>query len=509
MKNTETETEILIKMSGIKKTYGQTEVLHGVSLDVKKGEVHALMGENGAGKSTMVKILMGEVRMDAGEIFIDGNLVRILNPSDAHSKGLRMIHQEILLMPDMSVAENIFVGMELRKGLFVCKSAQEKAAQKILDDLGICIKASEKVRTLKTAQRQMVEIAKAVSFGAKLIIMDEPTSSISRKETEILFSIIRRLKKQNISFIYISHRMEEIFEIADSVTVMRDGTVTGSGLVKFYNTDKLISQMVGRTLDDYFPRKNTPVFKEIVLKVEKFSRKNEYQNITFDLHKGEILGLGGLIGAGRTELVSSIFGIIKPDEGKLLLKGKQIVISDTANAIRQGMALIPEDRKQMGLNLTGSILDNIMMVVEKCDKQGIFISHTKRRKKAAEVMKKLSVKAESLEQVAGNLSGGNQQKVVVAKWLLEDSDILILDEPTRGIDVGAKAEIYKLIVQMAEAGKSIILISSEMSELIGLCDRIIVMYEGKITGSLNRSEVSQEKIMALASNIKEKGRNNE
>lgn len=496
--------DVLVKMVGIKKTYGQTEVLHGVDFEVKKGEVHALMGENGAGKSTLVKILMGEIRMDAGEILIDGRHVKILSASEAHTLGLRMIHQEILLMPDMSVAENIFAGVELRKGFFVRKTVQEKEAQNILDNIGIPIKSYEMVRNLKTAQRQMIEIAAAVSFGARLIIMDEPTSSISQKETEILFSIIRRLKKKGISFIYISHRMDEIFEIADSVTVMRDGDRAGYGEIRNYNEDKLISQMVGRTLADYFPKRKGNASDEIVLKVEKLSRKNEYTEISFELHKGEILGFGGLIGAGRTEMVSSIFGLTKPERGDIFLNGKKVYVPNTASAINQGIALIPEDRKQMGLNLGGSILDNIMMVVEKGNRGDFFISHSKRRKSADQMVKQLAIRATSLEQAVGNLSGGNQQKVVVAKWLLEKSNILILDEPTRGIDVGAKAEIYKLIVQMAEKGKSVIMISSEMSELIGLCDRVIVMYEGKITGSLNRKEVTQEKVMALASNIKDR-----
>lgn len=497
--------DVLLKMSGIKKTYGHTEVLHGVNLEIKKGEVHALIGENGAGKSTMMKILMGEVKMDEGEIQIDGKTVRISCPADAHAKGLNMIHQELLLMPDMSVAENIFAGKELRKKIFVRKSEQEKRSQQILDDIGMNIRASDRVRNLKTAQRQMVEIAAAISFGARLIVMDEPTSSISQKETEILFGIIRRLKADGISFIYISHRMEEIFQIADSVSVMRDGSLAGCDVISNYNPDKLISQMVGRALKDYFPTHSRSDSAAVVLKVSGLSRKNEYSDISFELHRGEILGFGGLIGAGRTELVSSLFGLTKPDSGEIYLHGKRINPANTASSIRQGIALIPEDRKHAGLNLRGTIQDNITMAVEHKLKKGIFISYSERRRNAKRMVDQLSIKISSLDQLAGNLSGGNQQKVVIAKWLLEDSEVLILDEPTRGIDVGAKAEIYKLIANMSANGKSIIMISSEMSELIGMCDRIIVMYEGKLTGVLNRDEVTQEKIMELASNIRAGG----
>lgn len=501
MDSNSNEINVLIKMSGIRKKYGQIEVLHGVDLEVKKAEVHALIGENGAGKSTMMKILMGEVKMDQGTISVDGDIVKISSPNDAHTLGLRMIHQEILLVPDMAVAENIFSGVELKKWVFVKKKEQEKKAQEILDNVGIDIKATDLVRDLKTAQRQMVEIAAAVSFGARLIIMDEPTSAISQKETEILFSIIKRLKAEGISFIYISHRMDEIFQIADSVTVMRDGCFVSRDPISNYDSNKLISQMVGRDLQDYFPDHFSDVSDEVILKVDRLSRKNEYRDISFELHKGEILGFGGLIGAGRTEMVSSLFGLTKPDSGDIYLKGQKVNIRNTASAIELGIALIPEDRKHAGLNLNGNIEDNIMMAVEKKYKKGLFISYSNRRKASEEMVSQLSIKISSLKQLAGKLSGGNQQKVVLAKWLLEDSEILILDEPTRGIDVGAKAEIYKLIVNMAKAGKSIIMISSEMPELLGICDRIAVMYEGRITGVVERKEATQEKIMAYAANI--------
>ena len=501
MDSNSNEINVLIKMSGIRKKYGQIEVLHGVDLEVKKAEVHALIGENGAGKSTMMKILMGEVKMDQGTISVDGDIVKISSPNDAHTLGLRMIHQEILLVPDMTVAENIFSGVELKKWVFVKKKEQEKKAQEILDNVGIDIKATDLVRDLKTAQRQMVEIAAAVSFGARLIIMDEPTSAISQKETEILFSIIKRLKAEGISFIYISHRMDEIFQIADSVTVMRDGCFVSRDPISNYDSNKLISQMVGRDLQDYFPDHFSDVSDEVILKVDRLSRKNEYRDISFELHKGEILGFGGLIGAGRTEMVSSLFGLTKPDSGDIYLKGQKVNIRNTASAIELGIALIPEDRKHAGLNLNGNIEDNIMMAVEKKYKKGLFISYSNRRKASEEMVSQLSIKISSLKQLAGKLSGGNQQKVVLAKWLLEDSEILILDEPTRGIDVGAKAEIYKLIVNMAKAGKSIIMISSEMPEFLGICDRIAVMYEGRITGVVERKEATQEKIMAYAANI--------
>lgn len=489
----------IVHMANIKKSYSNIEVLHGVSLTVREGEVHALLGENGAGKSTLVKILMGEEKLDEGKILWDGHAIKINNPGEAQKIGLSMIHQELNLIPDMTIAENMFAGREIKKGCIVRKQQQNKATDEALKKVGLELEPKMKVRQLKTAQMQMVEIAKAVSFGARLIIMDEPTSSISQGESEKLFAVIRKLKTKGISFIYISHRLEEIFCIADRITVLRDGTMVGEGDTKSFNKNSLIRLMVGRELKDYYPVREDSSVKEVVLSAKGLSRKNEFQDIYFELRRGEILGFGGLVGAGRTEMVMALFGLTKLDSGEVELFGKPVRLKSSRNAIAHKLALIPEDRKSIGLNLQGNIIDNIMAVTEKKYSRYGCISYKNRKNAASGMVNKLSIKTGSFEQLAGKLSGGNQQKVVLAKWLLNEPDILILDEPTRGIDVGSKAEIYKLINDMSEQGKSIIFISSEMPELIGMCDRIIVLCEGKMAGVLEGEEITQERIMALAS----------
>lgn len=493
------ESKDVVYMANIKKSYSNIKVLHGVSISVGKGEVHALLGENGAGKSTLVKILMGEEKMDDGEIFWNGKEVKISNPAEARKMGLSMIHQELNLIPDMTIAENMYAGRELKKGCIVKKQQQNKMAGEALKKIGLQLDPKMKVRDLKAAHQQMIEIAKAVSFGAHLIIMDEPTSSISQSESEILFNVIRNLKARGISFIYISHRLEEIFCIADKITVLRDGAMVGEGSADSFDNNSLIRLMVGRELKDYYPGREKAAFGKVALKVNGLSRKNEFQDISFELWQGEILGFGGLVGAGRTEMAMALFGLTKLDSGEVELAGNPVQLKTVRSAIAHKMALIPEDRKNIGLNLQGDITDNIMTVVEKKSSRFNCIYQKKRRKMAAEMVDKLSIKIGSLSQPVSKLSGGNQQKVVLAKWLMNDPKILILDEPTRGIDVGSKAEIYKLINDMAKQGKSIILISSEMPELIGMCDRIIVLCEGKVAGMLEKEEVTQEKIMALAS----------
>ncbi len=493
------ENKDIVSMTNIKKSYSNIEVLHGVSITVGEGEVHALLGENGAGKSTLVKILMGEERLDEGEVYWDGEAVKINNPGEARKIGLSMIHQELNLIPDMTIAENMFAGRELKKGCVVRTKQQNKTAGEALEKIGLELDPKMKVRELKAAHQQMIEIAKAVSFGARLIVMDEPSSSISQSESEKLFEVISDLKGKGISFIYISHRLEEIFRIADKITVLRDGTKVGGGDIDSFDNDSLIRMMVGRELKDYYPVREKLADKNVILSAKGLGRKHEFQNISFELRQGEILGFGGLVGAGRTEMVMALFGLTKLDEGEVELFGKPVRFKTARSAIAHKLALIPEDRKNVGLNLQGDITDNIMAVIDKKYSTYNCINHRKRRKTASEMVDKLSIKISSLHQMAGKLSGGNQQKVVLAKWLLNEPEVLILDEPTRGIDVGSKAEIYKLINDMAKQGKSIILISSEMPELIGMCDRIIVLCEGKMTGVLEKEEVTQEKIMALAS----------
>ncbi len=489
----------IVRMENIKKSYSNIEVLHGVSLTVKEGEVHALLGENGAGKSTLVKVLMGEEKLDEGEVFWEGRAIKISNPGEAQRTGLSMIHQELNLIPDMTIAENMFAGREMKKGCIVRKQQQNRAAGEALKRIGLELEPKHKVRWLKTAQMQMVEIAKAVSFGARLIIMDEPTSSISQGESEKLFAVIKRLKAKGISFIYISHRLEEIFYIADRITILRDGTMVGEGDTEFFDKDSLIKLMVGRELKDYYPVRENRSEKRVVLSAKGLSRKREFQDIHFELRQGEILGFGGLVGAGRTEMVMALFGLTRLDGGEVELFGNSVHLKTSRSAIAHKLALIPEDRKNVGLNLQGNVTDNIMAVTEKKYSRFGCINYKKRKIMASEMIDKLSIKTGSLNQLTGKLSGGNQQKVVLAKWLLNEPDILILDEPTRGIDVGSKAEIYKLINDMAQQGKSIIFISSEMPELIGMCDRVIVLCEGRMAGTLEKEEITQEKIMALAS----------
>lgn len=496
--------EYLVSMKSVKKVYGQTEVLHGVDFDVIKGEVHALVGENGAGKSTLMKILMGETGMTAGNIVIDGKEIRNMNPAEAHRLGLVMIHQEISLIPDMTVADNIFIGRELRRCGLLQKKRQRIMAQAALRELELDIPEYTVVRSLKTAQQQMVEIAAAVSCGARLIIMDEPTSSISQRETDKLFEIIGKLKAKGISFVYISHRLEEIFQIADRVTVFRDGGHISAGAVKDYSRDKLIGQMVGRKLTEYYPEASETGEKhqDVIFAVSGISRKNEFEDISFEVHRGEILGIAGLVGAGRTEMAMAIFGNTRLDRGEIYVHGRQVRIHSPGEAVKNKIALIPEDRKIVGLNLIGSISDNILEVVEKRISSHFLIRRRKRNELSGEMINRLSIKAESKEQPASSLSGGNQQKVVLAKWLLSEPDVIILDEPTRGIDVGSKAEIYRLIRNMANTGKAVIFISSDMPELIGMCDRAVVLCEGRLTGEVSRAEMTQERIMYYASGFR-------
>lgn len=500
-------SENTIEMKGIKKSFSGVEVLHGVDILVKQGEVHALMGENGAGKSTLVKILMGEEKLDEGSIWCQGQEVRIQKPADAHRAGLSMIHQELSLISELSITENIFAGRELRKYGIVQRKKQNETAKKILESVKLDLDPRIPVRELQTAQMQMVEIAEAVSFGAKLIVMDEPTSSITQKEMEVLFGIIKKLKQQGISFIYISHRLEEVFNIADQITVLRDGALVGSGAIEDFTEDSLISMMVGRTLNDYYPKRQGYLAESPVLEVRNLSRRGEFQNVSFDLYPGEILGLGGLVGAGRTELANVLFGLNKSESGEVRLNGEHVKIQNPRVAIKNGLALVPEDRKITGLNLIGSITENIMEVVERKHSNHCITRKKVRRLITMDTVKKLSIKINSVNQSVGKLSGGNQQKVVLGKWLLNEPEILILDEPTRGIDVGSKSEIYKLISQMASEGKAILFISSEMPELIGMCDRIAILSEGKLTGILEKEEVSQESIMKLATKSIETIRN--
>ena len=498
------DNEYILQMKHCRKEFPGVVALDDVSLYIKRGEVHALMGENGAGKSTIMKILAGIYTLDKGEILYDGKPFKAKNPKDSLEKGISMIHQELNMIPDMTVEENLFVGREKTGAMGVVKKKELiKEAQRHFDELGIDINVKAKIRDLSVAQMQMVEIVKATSYNAEIIIMDEPTSAITDREVDKLFEIIERLKSQNKAIIYISHKMDEIFKISDRITVLRDGKYIDSKPASELDNEELVRLMVGRELKDMYDKEEPKTEEydenEVLLEVDGLCRGKEFNDISFKVKRGEILGISGLMGAGRTEVVESIFGLRKLDKGTIKIKGKEVVHKKTKQAIKNGVAFISEDRKLYGLNLVGSVKTNITIAyINKIAKGNIVIDFAKERKVADEYIKKLRIKTPSKETAVNSLSGGNQQKVIIAKWLFGEPDILIMDEPTRGIDIGAKAEIYKLMDQLAKSGKAIIMISSEMAELLGMSDRIIVMHNGRITGEFNRGECGQEELLACA-----------
>lgn len=495
--------EYILEMNNISKTFPGVKALDRVQLQVKPGEVHALMGENGAGKSTLMKILMGIYTMDdGGEIIFDGKPYHISNPKEAMDTGVAMIHQELNPILDMTVYENIFVGREIGKNGLVDKKAEIEAAKNLIEECGLHVSPTETLRNLTVAQCQLIEIIKAISVNAKVIIMDEPTAAITDREVELLFGHIRRLKAQGVAIIYISHRMDEIFSICDRISVYRDGQYIGSGDTKDLNEATLIKMMVGREITDVFPKLEAEI-GDVIFEAKHIVREdNKVKDVSISVRKGEILGIGGLVGAGRSELVEGIFGMHNLSGGEIYVKGEKISVHSPRDIIKKGVALITEDRKMTGLNLSGTVNDNIAMVaIDKLLINGLY-SKTKACKAAQKYIEKLKIKTPSGDQIVGNLSGGNQQKVVLGKWLLNDPDVIILDEPTRGIDVGAKRDIYLLIGSLVQQGKAVIMISSEIPELMGVCDRIAVMSEGCLSGEVPRNQFSQERIMTLASAIK-------
>ena len=494
--------EYVLEMKDISKTFPGVKALDRVQLQVKPGEVHALMGENGAGKSTLMKILMGiYTKDDGGEILFDGKPYHVSNTKEAMDTGVAMIHQELNPILDMTVYENIFVGRELRKNGLVDKKAMIEESEKLIAECGLHVSPTDTLRNLTVAQCQLIEIIKAISVNAKVIVMDEPTAAITEREVELLFGHIRRLKAQGVAIIYISHRMDEIFTICDRVSVYRDGQYIGSGETRDLDEAQLIKMMVGREITDVFPKLEAEI-GEVVFEAKHIVRAdNKVKDVSISVRRGEILGIGGLVGAGRSELVEGIFGMHKLSGGEIYVKGEKVTVHSPKDIIQKGVALVTEDRKVTGLNLSGTVNDNIAMVaIRKLLSNGLY-SKTKARKAAQEYIGKLKIKTPSGDQIVGNLSGGNQQKVVIAKWLLNDPDIIILDEPTRGIDVGAKRDIYLLIGSLVQQGKAVIMISSEIPELMGVCDRIAVMSEGNLSGEVQRGEFSQERIMTLASAI--------
>ncbi|MGG3557866.1 sugar ABC transporter ATP-binding protein [Peribacillus frigoritolerans] len=488
-----------IEMNNIKKSFGKVNVLKNVSLKVKPGEIHAFLGENGAGKSTLMKVLSGIHKKDDGEIKIDGNLVDIKNPNIAKELGIGIIYQELALAPDLTVAENIFLGsFQNKKGIVKWNEMNSKASE-LIKSIGFQVNPKTITGYLSVAHQQVVEICKALSQNVKVLILDEPTAVLAPQDVEKLFDILKTLKSQGVSIIYISHRLEEIFEIADAITVLKDGEVTGSVLPKEVSKDQLISMMIGRNLEALFPERNAQIGKEI-LKIVNLSTKEKLKNVSLTVHAGEVVGLAGLVGSGRTEIARALFGVDKLESGEFILDGKSIQTKSPSDAVAKGIGLVPESRKEDGLVLPMSIRKNITMTQTKSITKFVNVIQSKKEKGIAnDLIQKLRIKTNSCETPVENLSGGNQQKVVLAKWFHTNTKVLILDEPTRGVDVGAKVEIYQLINELAEKGLGIIVISSELLEVIGLCDRIYVMDDGRIKGSLTKEDsITEAKIMSLA-----------
>jgi len=490
--------ENILEMKKINKQFFGVKALDNVDFSVKKGEVHILIGENGAGKSTLMKILSGAYHMDSGTIKFDGEELHISNPHYAQHKGISIIYQEFNLIPEMSIAENIFLGREPKKktGLVDWKKMRNETKE-ILDKLEVDVDPKTIVKTLSVAQQQFVEIAKALSFGAKLIIMDEPSATLTPKELERLFLVIKELKEHNVSIIYISHHLDEVFQIGDNLTVLRDGKLVDSLPVSSTNKNEIIKMMVGRELKNTYPQRTSKPGKPL-LKIENLSKKSVLNNIDFTLHEGEILGVAGLVGSGRTEMVRAIYGADSKDSGEVSLKGENLRIHSPRDSIKNKIGLLPEDRKRQGIVLGMSVKSNVSLASLEKVIRGILINKKIEQKKVGEYFDSLKIKAPSQEVMVQSLSGGNQQKVVLAKWLFTDCDIFIFDEPTRGIDVGAKYEIYQLMNELTNQGKGIIMISSEMPEIIGMSDNVIVMHNGEITGRFQREELTQEKIMISA-----------
>ena len=482
MKEAIVSEQILLEMNHIRKEFPGVLALKDVSLQLRAGEVHALLGENGAGKSTLIKILGGIYIRDEGEIIIDGQVVQINSVHDAQTYGISVIHQELVLVPHMSVAENIYLGREpLKNGRFVDFRTMEQDAKLLLDSFELDIRPDDMIGDLTIAQQQMVEIIKALSFNAKILVMDEPTSSLSEKDVEFLFSNIRKLKKAGVGIIYISHRMSELNQIADKITVIRDGEYIGTKRVKETTHDELIAMMVGRQLTNYYTRTfGNP--SEKVLEVKNLSDEHLLRDVSFDLYKGEILGFAGLVGAGRSEVMKCLFGIDPYVSGEVSINGQTTVIKNPEEAMRHGIALVPESRKLEALFPDQSVMYNITIKSLEDFIRGIRVNAQKEGEITKEYVDKMAIKTPTYQQVVGNLSGGNQQKVVIGRWLATRPKILILDEPTRGVDVGAKAEIYSIMNDLVQQGVAIIMISSELPEVINMSDRVIVMSNGHITG---------------------------
>lgn len=487
-------SEYILQMKNITKNFPGVKALDSVNLNVRSGTVHALMGENGAGKSTLMKILDGLVKPDEGEIWIEGQKVEDLNPKKAAALGVAMIHQELSSAPNLTIAENIYLGREpMRSNMVIDQKKMNCDAETYMKRMKIRYPPTTKASDVSVSIMQLAEICKAISCDAKIIVMDEPTSAITDNEVETLFECIEELKREDVAIIYITHKLDELFRIADDVTVLRDGQWIGTESASSLDTDRVISMMIGRELSNIFPKKFVEIGEE-ELCVENLTREGVFQNVSFSVRRGEILGVAGLIGAGRTETMRCIFGLDKLTNGRIILEGQEIKIHNPSDALKYGIAMVPEDRKESGLVLGMSIKENITMAFLKDFVKGIAIDRKLQAKRTQEIIDLLHIKTNNRENTADSLSGGNQQKVVLGKWLISNVKVLILDEPTRGVDVGAKSEIHKLMCQLAGEGLAVIMISSELPEVLGMSDRILVMHEGKLKGQLMRGEADQRRL---------------
>lgn len=500
--------EYRLKISNMSKSFPGVKALDNIKLAVKPGSVHALIGENGAGKSTLMKCLFGLYHPDSGTIEIDGQIMDIKDPNDALKSGISMIHQELNPVPYRNVVDNIWAGRFQTKGIVVDENQMMEKTRNLLRDLDFDIDVTTFAKNLSVSQMQAIEIAKAVSYNAKIIIMDEPTSSLTVAETQHLFKIIGKLRKEGRSIIYISHKLEEIFEIADEITVMRDGQYIGTWDIKDITIDQLIGQMVGRKMDERFPVCGDVRTDEVMLRVENFTSADprSFKNVSFDLHRGEILGIGGLVGAQRTELIEAIFGLRRIASGELTVNGKTVVNHSPQDAIRNGFALLTEERRATGIIPMLSVWDNTLAVAyKKLTGNVLGYIHTKKLSPSVDkVCTDLDVRMAGTKTLIKNLSGGNQQKVLIGRWLLANCDVIMLDEPTRGVDVGAKYEIYRNMQDLVKKGKAIIMVSSEMPELLGMSDRIMIMCAGKQTGILGKKEATQIEVMRYATQFDDK-----
>jgi ribose transport system ATP-binding protein len=488
-----------LRMEGISKSFPGVQALQDVTFEVSRGEIHALVGENGAGKSTLVKILTGALPRDKGGICLRDQPVEIDTPSHAQSLGISMIHQELSLIPYLTVGQNIYLGREPRARLpgFINWNTLYAQAQELLDRLNVDVDARSEVAELRIAQQQMVEVAKALSLNADLIAMDEPTSALTERETEVLFDVMRSLRAQGVSLIFISHRLEEVFQIADRVTVLRDGQLIGTSPIAELDEDRVVRMMVGRELGEMYPKAEVER-QALVLEATDLQDGRELRGVTLRLYRGEILGIAGLVGAGRTALAETLFGIRPTVSGQVRVEDQPVRIGSPGEAIRMGMGFVPEDRKLQGLFMNMAVRENITLsALDQVTRWG-FVNSAKADRLAREEVKKLDIRTPSLRQRVRNLSGGNQQKVIIARWLTLKPRVLILDEPTRGIDVGAKAEIHALMNQLAQEGVGVLMISSELPEVLGVSDRILVMHEGRVTGEFRRNEATQDDIMRAA-----------